>query len=157
VLLSEDDLAEAALLKYAQRQATSWGAERFAAEFKRRDLEERWLEASRSKTSPYAQTAATDAALPDALAGPVDAAVQENAIETERTGFRLLRPTHERHPSVPRPPAPEPEPGRRRPRHRKHAASTADPAWMITPAERERMTPAGRRLYGLDDPSDAGR
>ena len=32
----------------------------------------------------------------------------------------------------------------------------SDPASLITPAEAKRMSAAGRRLYGLVDPSDRG-
>ena len=38
-----DEELEAALLSYAHQRATRWGAERFAAEFERRDEEERRL------------------------------------------------------------------------------------------------------------------
>jgi hypothetical protein len=152
VLLSEEELVETALLRYAQKQATKWGAERFAAEFKRRDLEERWLEAAASQTSPYAPTTPLDPALPEMLSGPVDAAAQESVVGTDRADLRFLRPKHARHSSVPRPPEPEPEP-RRRSRRRKRERSSGGPAWVITPAEASRMTAAGRRLYGLDDPN----
>ena len=158
MLLSEEELVETALLQYAQQKATRWGAERFAAEFKRRDLEERWLEAARSHTSPYSPTTdATDPSLPDMLSGPVDASAQESVVESDRDRFRLMRPKYERHSSVPRPPAPELGSDSRRPRRRKRERSTKDPTWMITPAEAARMSAASRRLYGLDDPPDRGR
>jgi len=38
-----DEELETALLAYAHQRATRWGAERFAAEFERRDEEERRL------------------------------------------------------------------------------------------------------------------
>ena len=157
MVATEEDLVEAALLKYAQQQATKWGADRFAAEFKRRDLEERWLEASRSHTTPYSQpSGAPDGGLIGALSGPVDAAAQERVVEADRAELRFLRPKYERHASVPRPPEPEPEPDRGRGRRRKRSRSaTNDPSWLITPAEASRMSAAGRRLYGLDDPSTA--
>ena len=148
---------EAALLKYAQQRATKWGADRFAAEFKRRDLEERWLEASRSHTTPYSQpTDAHETTLTDALSGPVDAAAQEHVVGSDRAELRFLRPKYERHASVPRPPEPEPEPDRGHTRRRRRSRSaTNDPSWLITPAEASRMSAAGRRLYGLEDPSTA--
>lgn len=153
MLLSEEELVESALLRYAQQRATSWGADRFAAEFRRRDLEERWLEAARTQSTPYSRTTdATDASLADMLTGPVDASAQERVVEPERDEWRLMRPKYERHSSVPRPPVPEPEPDRRRPRRRLRRPSSTAPAWIISSAEAARMTPAARRLYGLDDP-----
>ena len=153
MLLSEEDLVETALLRYAQQRAATWGAQRFAAEFERRDLEERWLEAARSQTSPYSPTAESDPALPEMLSGPVDAAAQDSVVGSDRAELRFLRPEHERHSSVPRPPSPAPESNRRRARRRKRERSTSDPVWMITPAEAASMSAAGRRLYGLDDPT----
>jgi hypothetical protein len=157
VLVSEEELVEAALLKYAQQQATKWGADRFAAEFKRRDLEERWLEASRSHTTPYSQPAdASETRLADALFGPVDAAAQGQVIGSDRAELGFLRPKYERHASVPRPPEPESERDRGHARRRRRSRSaTNDPSWLITPAEASRMSAAGRRLYGLEDPSAA--
>jgi hypothetical protein len=152
VLLSEEELVETALLKYAQQAATKWGADRFAAEFERRDLEERWLVAARSQTTPYSGTMEADAPKPAMMSGPVDAAAQESVVGSDRDELALTRPKHERHPSVPRPPGPEPEPSRRGHRRRKRQPSSGDPAWIITSAERARMTAAARRLYGLDDP-----
>jgi hypothetical protein len=147
----EGDLGDAALLRYAQEQAITWGAERFATEFKRRELEERWIEAAESHTTPYSPT--TDPAQPDMLSGPVDAAVQDAVVGSgPGAEIRLSRPAHERHPSVPRPPEPEPEPVRRRLGRRDRARSVVGPAPMISPAEIARMSAASRRLYGLDDP-----
>ena len=156
-MLAEEELVETALLRYAQQRATRWGAARFAAEFHRRDLEERWLVAARSGTTPY--TAPADARTPSqsALSGPVEAAAQENVVGSARTEARMVKPAYARHSSVPRPPAPEPETkgrNRRRPKRREHSEG---PAWSVTPAEASRMSAAGRRLYGLDDPSDPGR
>jgi hypothetical protein len=153
VLLSEEELVEIALLRYAQQKATSLGAARFAAEFRRRDLEERWLEAARSRTTPHSpERDASEVPLLDSLTGPVDAATREKAAVPERHELRLMRPKYERHSSVPRPPIPEPEPDRRRLRRRKRALSSGDHGWRISPAEAARMSAAGRRLYGLDEP-----
>jgi hypothetical protein len=141
---------DAALLRYAQAQATTWGAERFATEFRRRELEERWIEAASAHTTPYSPEAAAPG--PDACTGPVEAGVQDATIGADGGGLRLSRPTHGRHPSVPRPPAPEPEPDRRRRFRRADARSSEASGWSVSPAEAARMSAAGRRLYGLDDP-----
>ena len=145
---------DAALLRYAQARATTWGADRFASEFQKRDLEERWVEAAETHTTPYSPT--TDPAAPDMLSGPVDAAVQDALVGSDREALRLSRRAHERHSSVPRPPEAEPEPERRRFRRRDRARSVHEPAWTISPAEAARMSAAGRRLYGLDDPEPIG-
>jgi hypothetical protein len=155
MLLTEEELVETALLRYAQQVATKWGAERFAAEFERREQEERWLLADKSNTRRApAPTEEEGAPGPAMLSGLVDAAVQGRVIGSEREEFGLNRPKFERHSSVPRPPAPEPEEDRRRTRRRRREGPARDPGWMITPAEAARMSPAGRRLYGLDDPHD---
>jgi hypothetical protein len=99
-----------------------------------------------------------DAALePTHLSALVDDSVQDRVIGTDPEALVLRRPKYSRHSSVPRPPAPEPEESRRRGRRRrqqKGERGTTGSAWMITPAEAARMSPAGRRLYGLDDPSE---
>ena len=156
-MLAEEELVETALLRYAQQRATKWGAARFAAEFHRRDLEERWLVAARSGITPYSTP--VDAMTPSrtGLSGPVEAGAQENVVGSDRTEARMVRPAYARHSSVPRPPAQEPEPKARSPRRRKRRRPSKDPASSITPAEAARMSAAGRRLYGLDDPSDPGR
>lgn len=155
-MLTEEELTETALLRYAQQRATKWGADRFAAEFHRRDLEERWLVAARTGTTPY--TAPADASSTETgLSGPVEAGAQDNVLGFDRIDARMVRPAYARHSSVPRPPAEEPVSGGKRQRRRKRDRSKNDPAWMITPAEASRMSAAGRRLYGLDDPSDPGR
>ena len=157
-MLTEEELVETALLRYAQQRATKWGADRFAAEFHRRDLEERWLVAARSGTTPY--TAPADARTPSqsALSGPVEAAAQENVVGSARTEALMVKPAYARHSSVPRPPAPEPETKRRSPRRRRGRGHSEGSAWSVSPAEAARMSAAGRRLYGLvDDPSDPGR
>jgi hypothetical protein len=151
-VLTEEELVETALLRYAQKRATEWGADRFAAEFRRRDLEERWVEAARTNTTPYTplEHASTE---PSALSGPVDASAQDQVVETGiRDEWRLERPAHVRHASVPRPPADEPEADRGRLRRRKRERAANHPAWTISPAEVARMSPAARRLYGLEEP-----
>lgn len=151
---AEEELVEDALLRYAQQRATKWGAERFAAELHRRDLEERWLVAARSGTTPYTPEADATTLAQTGLSGPVESGAQEHAIGSDLTEVRMVRPAYARHSSVPRPPAPEPEPKGRWPRRRKPQRPSSDPSRLITPAEAARMSAAGRRLYGLDDPSD---
>ena len=156
-MLTEEDLVEIALLRYAQQKAAKWGADRFRAEFLRRDLEERWLVAARTGTTPYTAPADATMVTQTALSGPVEAGAQDNALGFDRIEARMVRPAYARHSSVPRPPAAEPATGGKRQRRRKRDRSKSDPAWMITPAEASRMSAASRRLYGLDDPSDPGR
>jgi hypothetical protein len=67
-----DDGLESALLAYAQRKAARWGAERFAAEFRRRDQME--------ETRPIWTS--------DALAAPVEASVEEQVVDGEPATFR---------------------------------------------------------------------
>ena len=151
-MLTEEDLVETALLRYAQKRATEWGADRFAAEFRRRDLEERWVEAARTNTTPYTPLEVSSSE-PTALTGPVDASAQDLVVETAtRDEWRLERPAHVRHASVPRPPADEPEADRGRLGRRKRKQVTKGAAWTIPAAEVARMSPAARRLYGLEDP-----
>ena len=152
-MLTEEDLVETALLRYAQQQATKWGADRFAAEFHRRDLEERWIVAARSGTTPYSVPADATTLSETGMSGPVDAGAQEHMVGSDRAEVRMVRPVFERHSSVPRPPAEEPGTSRKRLRRRASPSSSRDADWLITPAEAARMSTAGRRLYGLDDSS----
>lgn len=152
---AEEELVEDALLRYAQQRAAKWGAERFAAELHRRDLEERWLVAARSGTTPYTPEADARTQVPTGLSGPVESGAQEHAIGCDGTEVQMVRPAYARHPSVPRPPAPEPEAKGRWPRRKKQRSNY--PAPLISVAEAARMSAAGRRLYGLDDPPDRGR
>jgi hypothetical protein len=156
-VLTEEDLVETALLRYAQQRATKWGADRFRAEFHRRDLEERWLVAARTGATPYSPTTDATAVPEGGMSGPVDAGAQENAVGFDRIEARMVRPAYARHSSVPRPPAEDAASAGKRSRRRKPKPSKNDPAWLITPAEAARMSAASRRLYGLDDPSDPGR
>ncbi|HEX5936264.1 MAG TPA: hypothetical protein VFZ75_01020 [Actinomycetota bacterium] len=150
---TEDELSEIALLRYAQQRAAEWGAERFAAEFARRELEERWLEASRLGTTPHSPVS-DDPSASRTPSGPVDATAQEHVVGVDRSEFHLARPAYARHPSVPRPPAPEPEERGRRGRRRRQRAPNG-PASSIPAGEAARMSAAGRRLYGLDDDTTA--
>jgi hypothetical protein len=156
---TEEELVETALLRYAQQAATKWGVERFTSEFKRREQEERWLRAARSN-SFRAPSHADEADFPESsmFSGLVDAAVQERVVGSGREEWDLNRPNYARHSSVPRPPAPEPEVGGRAARRRRRARlADRSAASVITPAEAARMSPAGRRLYGLDDPRNSDR
>jgi hypothetical protein len=149
---AEEELVEIALLRYAHEQAAKWGADRFAAEFERRELEERWLEASRRNTTPYGPSATQetdDEALPS---GPVDASAQAVVVGVTRDAWVLERPKHARHASVPRPPSEAAEPERRGWRRRRRERAETAVGWTISPAEAAGMSAAGRRLYGLEDP-----
>jgi hypothetical protein len=148
---AEEELVEIALFRYAHEQAAKWGADRFAAEFARRELEERWLEASRRNTTPHGPAPEEPAeVLPS---GPVDAFAQAAVVGPERDAWVLERPKYARHASVPRPPAEAPEPERKGWGRRRRRQAEASAGWTISPAEAARMSAAGRRLYGLDDPS----
>jgi hypothetical protein len=148
---AEEELVEIALLRYAQQRAAKWGAERFAEEFRKRELHERWLEAERLGTTPYARADAEEPVVPSALSGPVDATAHDRLVGVDRGEWRLTKQRHARHPSVPRPPASEPEERSRRGRRRRRDRSSHDPTPWLTPAEVAGMSAAGRRLYGLDD------
>ena len=150
---AEEELVEIALFRYAHEQATKWGADRFAAEFERRELEERWLEASKYHTTPYGPSGTAEPADYDLPSGPVDASAQAAVVGRERDAWVLERPKHARHSSVPRPPAEEPERERKGWRHRRRDRATTTAAWTISSAEAAGMSAAGRRLHGLDDPS----
>jgi hypothetical protein len=147
---AEEELVEAALMRYAQRAASRWGAERFRRELERRDLEERWIEASRTNSTPY--TPVEESTGPTVPVGPVDVWAQEAAVGPVAPELTFERHAYARHPSVPRPPSEEPSTAPRRRRLRSAAAEPArdDPARFISPAEAARMSAASRRLYGLD-------
>jgi hypothetical protein len=148
---TEDELTEIALLRYAQQRAAEWGAERFAEEFRRRELHERWLEAERLGTTPYAGADEEEPVVPTALSGPVDAGAQDRLVGIDRSEWRLTKQRHARHPSVPRPPSAEPEPGAKRGRRRRRERAAQGPAPWLSSAEIAGMSAAGRRLYGIDD------
>ena len=143
-----DEELETALLAYAHQRATRWGAERFAAEFERRDEEERRLTGTGAQ--PYRYPWEPDEVAPppsSVLSGLVDAAVQEQVIRSDPGELDLAEPPKIRHAHVPRPAPPEPEAPRRR-RRRERAAPERPP--LISEAEAARMSPAARRLYGLE-------
>jgi hypothetical protein len=143
-----DEELEAALLAYAHRKATQWGAERFAAEFERRDEEERRL--TGAGTPPFRYPWEPDEIAPppsSVLSGLVDAAVQEQVIRADPAELDLVEPPKIRHAHVPRPAPPEPEVKRHRLRRERVAPQRAS---VISEAEAARMSPAARRLYGLE-------
>jgi hypothetical protein len=149
MLVSEEEEVEAALLRYAQQEATRWGAARFRAEFERRDEEERrLLEAeARNYGLPSAlRTHDRRASTPELI----DESVREHAVPGHHAEPEFRRPKQIRHPHVPRPPATS-EGGGRRGRRRKRERPSDDAMWMPSAAEIARMSPAGRRLYGIDD------
>ena len=149
----EDERMEHALLAYAQRSAARVGAEWFAAEFARREEEERL-----QREGAVGSRGTVDEPVP----GPspevslVDASVEDDVVGGAPAGIGIEpmpapAPPAIRHPHVPRPPVPEPapEPKRRRRRDRKRVeAPTASP--VISAPEWARMSPGARRLYGLD-------
>lgn len=143
-----DEEIEAALLAYAHQRATRWGAERFAAEFERRDEEERRLTGSGAPPFRYPWEPDEVAPPPSTvLSGLVDAAVQEQVIRSDPAELDLAEPPKIRHAHVPRPAPPEPEAPRRR--RRRERAAPERPS-LISEAEVARMSPAARRLYGLE-------
>src|SRR5262245_20980299 len=150
---AEEELVEIALLRYAHEQAAKWGADRFAAEFERRELEERWLEASKQNTTPYGPSAGAGGADDGLPSGPVDAFAEAAVVGPERDAWVLERPKHARHASVPRPPAEEAQTDRKSWRRRKRERAESSVGFRISAAEAASMSAAGRRLYGLDDPS----
>lgn len=80
---AEDDGVEAALLTYARMKASRWGAERFAAEFRRRDEEEqRQLRAEAAQRSML-RTGPRPIRRPMMLTGLVDASVEDRVIGAE--------------------------------------------------------------------------
>ena len=149
---TEEELVEIALLRYAQQRAAEWGAARFAEEFRKRELHERWLEAEKRDTTPYASADAEGSDEPTALSGPVDATAHDRLVGVDRSEWRLTKQRYARHPSVPRPPSAEPEAGARRGRRRRRdRRATQGQAPWLSSAEIAGRSEAGRRLYGLDD------
>jgi hypothetical protein len=150
---------ESEWLASAHQEAATWGAERFAAEFRRRDMEERRLRESEARALGRGGDTGPDGA-PTAEAvmwGPVASEVAEHVVGVDRGGLDLHRPI--RHPFVPRPPTPEPERRRgRRKRDRQTREQTRETESTVSPQEAARMSPAARRLYGLEElPNRRGR
>jgi hypothetical protein len=128
------------------------GAEWFAAEFARREEEERLQRegAVRSRTS-------VDEPVPDSPPEGtlIDASVEDDVVGGAPAGLGIEpmpppAPPAKRHPHVPRPPAPEPAPERKRRRRDRKPVETSTRSPVISPPEWARMSPGARRLYGLD-------
>jgi hypothetical protein len=149
MLVSEEEEVEAALLRYAQQEAARWGAARFRAEFERRDEEERRLLEAESRYYGLPSALRTDEH-PSSAPELIDESVREHAVAGLHVEPEFRRPKQIRHPHVPRPPASSDAAGRRG-RRRKRERPSDDSMWMPSSAEIARMSPAGRRLYGLDD------
>ena len=149
MLVSEEEEVEAALLRYAQQEAARWGAARFRAEFERRDEEERRLLEAESRNYGLPSALPADAR-PASAPELIDESVREHAVAGPHTEPDFRRPRQIRHPHVPRPPANSAAAGRRL-RRRERELPSDDSMWMPSSAEIARMSPAGRRLYGIDD------
>lgn len=147
--LSEQELVESSLLRYAQQQATERGAAWFAAEFERRDLEERRRLDPEPHTFMFRVMTSERSARTSAIEGPVDQEVEERVVAAAPR-LELQRPDSLKHAHVPRPPQSQAS-NRGRWRRKGEPTRNDDAMWMPSPAELARMSPAGRRLYGVDD------
>jgi hypothetical protein len=139
-----DGATELALLAYAQRSAARRGAEWYAAEFARRDAEERRQRELAERWQPQESPSLGDVGL-------IDASVEDNVVGGTPTGLGIPAPMPRptiRHPHVPRPPAPEPAPESKRRRRVRAMTQAPTPTPAISAAEWARMSPAARRLYG---------
>lgn len=155
MLMPWDEEVDDRLFKDAQQEAAQWGADRFAAEFDRREEEERRLrDAEAGIFFRYpGVTYAGDAPPPEMMTGPVDQAVGHRVVEAvAHEGIEIRKPKPIPHAHVPRPPRHETS-GRRRDRRRRREERTPAGSWTPSEAELARMSPAGRRLYGVDDHS----
>jgi len=148
--LSEEELVESSLLRYAQQRATERGAAWFAAEFERRDLEERRRADPEPHTFMFRVMTSERAEMRSAIEGPVDQEVEERVVASTPR-LELQRPDSQKHAYVPRPPQSVAS-KRGRWRRKGEPRRSDDAMWMPSPAELARMSPAGRRLYGIEDP-----
>jgi hypothetical protein len=144
--IEDDGAMELALLAYAQRSAARTGAEWFAAEFARREDEERRQRNAQALWQPAVVEAQVDEGL-------VDDSVADDGVGGTPSGLGIPAPPPVmRHPHVPRPPVvedpPEPKKGRRK---RETPIAVSPPP--ISAPEWARMSPGARRLYGVDEPS----
>jgi hypothetical protein len=157
MLTSGDEGLDEALLKDAQHEAGQWGADRFAAEFERRDEEERRLrDAEAGIFFRYPGVSYPgDEPQPEMLSGPVDQTVHDRVVETvdAPAAIEIRKPKPIPHAHVPRPPRPDEGSRLRRGRRgrRDDRAASAGPR-IPSDAELAGMSAAGRRLYGYDDP-----
>src|SRR4029077_21262380 len=79
----EDDGIEAALLNYGRMRASRWGAERFAAEFRRRDEEEQQELRAEAAERSLLRSDRRPVRRPMMLTGLVDASVEDKVIGAE--------------------------------------------------------------------------
>ena len=176
----EQERMERALLAYAHRSAARVGAEWFAAEFARREEEDRLQEARAAQRSAarhepdrdlVPEITLIDSSVENAVVGgaPTSLGLEPRAAEPEphlqpeapqpvirEAAAEPVTPDPPiRHPHVPRPPAPEP-PSRSKPRRwRRERAEAPTPSFVISAPEWARMSPGARRLYWLDTPPPA--
>lgn len=158
--MSREEEFDEDLVKDAQHEAAQWGADRFAAEFDRRDEEERRLrDAEAGIFFRYpGVTYPGDEPEPDMLSGPVDQSVGHRVVETTTVASTEIRkPKPIRHAYVPRPPAAAKRSGRRQARRSRRERGASQAGWVPSEAELERMSPAGRRLYGVEDAGSGHR
>jgi hypothetical protein len=148
----EDERMEHALLAYAQRSAARVGAEWFAAEFARREEDERL---QREGAARSRETIDEPVPEPSPEVTLVDASVEDDVVGGAPAGIGIEpmpppAPPAMRHPHVPRPPAPEPAPEPKRRRRDRKRVEAPTPSPVISAPEWARMSPGARRLYGLD-------
>jgi hypothetical protein len=148
----EDERIEHALLAYAQRSAARVGAEWFAAEFARREEEERL-----QRQGALGSRKIVDEPVPESLPEVtlIDASVEDEVVGGAPAGLGIepvppAAPPAMRHPHVPRPPALEPAPERKRRRRDRKLVETSTGSPVISAPEWARMSPGARRLYGLE-------
>jgi hypothetical protein len=154
MLMPREEGFDEVLVKDAQQEAAHWGADRFAAEFERRDEEERRLrDAEAGIFFRYpGVTYPGDEAEREMLSGPVDQSVGDRVVEAATVApTEIRKPKPIRHAYVPRPPAPDQGSGRRRGRRGRRERTASPRGWVPSEAELASMSPAGRRLYGVDD------
>jgi hypothetical protein len=160
MLLSRDEGVDESLLKDAQKEAAQWGADQFAAEFERRDEEERRLrDAEAGIFFRYpGVTYPGDEPRPEMLSGPVDQSVGHRVVEAVAAeAVEIRKPNPIRHAYVPRPPRPDEGPHRRRGRRGRRDDRVQVGPRVPSETELAGMSAAGRRLYGFDDDPSTGR
>jgi hypothetical protein len=155
MLMPRDEGFDASLVRDAQSEAAQWGADRFAAEFERREEEERRLrDAEAGIFFRYpGVTYPGDEPRPEMLSGPVDQSVGHRVVEAVAAeAVEIRKPTPIRHAYVPRPPrADEGRPRRRGRRGRRDDRAASMGPRIPSQVELASMSAAGRRLYGFDD------
>jgi hypothetical protein len=137
----EDDARFEELRRLAQAGSVSWGPGRFAVEIGRREHEERMTMPVRARSGGSDNSAFSTE---QGLWGPVDEGVADLVIASAADELVLRRSVPTRHPDVPRPSTEDVVPRAERRRGREGLSPS------ISPSELARMTPAARRLYGLE-------